>query len=210
VTATVNTVPGDAAPADDEATATITVVPLQVGVRVTGPASARQGEPFAMRVELSNDSDSDLTATFRGQVSMDLPAGGENLFRWATLPPGCVPDPLSYVCEDPLPLPAGTTRTVVFSFEGLPGSVGRVFTQLARYEPTEGTSVTDSADVRITAAAVVDPPVGPGDGTDQGADTPAPAAEHPATGADTVPLTALGLSLLLVGATLTRFRRRVG
>lgn len=216
LTARVSSVPGDVNPADDEATTVITVVALQSRLRVSGPASAPEGETFAVRVVLSNDSDADLGSDFRGQASMNVPDGGEDLYTWVSLPPGCFPDPLSFSCGEPGDLvPAGESRTFDFRITTLPGAAGKVFTLSAEWR----SPVRESADVRITAPAVTPAPVDtppvdaaqPGDGTPvaEGAGAPS-AAELPATGAATLPLTALGLGLVVLGVALTRARRVVG
>jgi hypothetical protein len=214
LTARVNTLPGDAEPADDEATATVTVVPLGARIRVDGPASVPEGQTFAMQVVLFNDSDSAHSAELPGQVALE-PGGGENLFTLVSLPPGCGTDPLSFFCEDATTVPAGGSRTFEFRVRTLHGAAGKVFTLLARNDPTEAGTIRDSADVRITAAGDAGPaapaapaPAGPGGSpATEPVGTPAPTAELAATGAGSLPLTALGLAFVVLGAALTRCRQ---
>jgi hypothetical protein len=215
LTARVNPVPGDADPADDEATATVTVVPIQARVTVDGPAAVAEGETWAMQVVLFNDGDTDRPAGFRGQVSMNLPAGGEDLFTWVSLPPGCATDPLSFVCDPSGSVPAGGSRSFEFRLKSLPGAAGRVFTLAARYDPAEGTTVRDSADVRITAARVASGPAEPAgpvpaDLAPETVDGADPAAGLPATGVAVLPMTALGLGLTALGVWFMRSRRMLG
>jgi hypothetical protein len=209
LTAAVDPVPGDSDPGDDTATATVTVVPLEARVDVAAPASAREGQAFTVVVRLSNDGDVAVGDDFRGSVTMSgAPDGGEELFRWVSLPVSCGTDPASYQCGAGGTVPPGDTRMFGFRLEPLPGAAGRTFTMTARWSPTDTTEVEDAVRIRILPAAAV---VRPGTGTTTrpavpaAPATPAPAApELAATGSNGLLLGLLGLGLLGVGALLRR------
>lgn len=211
LTATVDPVPGDSDPGDDVATATVTVVPLEAHVDVTAPATAREGQVFTVVVRLRNDGDVPVGDDFRGSVTMSDsgPGGGEELFRWVSLPPTCGTDPASYQCGAGGTVPPGSSTTYSFRLEALPGAAGKSFTMSARWNPTATTQVEDAVRVRILPAVAV---VRPGPGTRTSPVRPvapataAPAApELAATGANDLLLGVFGLGLLVVGCLLRRF-----